>query len=175
MFSRPRCCVYRAALQVTCRAPSGFAVELTNASTWLACRQPLAALHHAKRALSIKELFLGPNHPDVATAANNVGELLKLSGSPVEATQHYQHALRVWRTHLGSSHPHVAVALLNLGQLTETLGKVRRHPAGTASAELLRRVGPNPQDAPWPRKALSPRRDVAWEERRAQIRQHGTH
>jgi len=80
-------------------------------------------------------LFLGPNHPDVATAANNVGELLKLSGSPVEATQHYQHALRVWRTQLGSSHPHVAVALLNLGQLTETLGKVR-HPLAGDGAPL---------------------------------------
>jgi hypothetical protein len=123
-------------------------------------------------------LFLGANHPDVATAANNVGELLKLSGSPVEATQHYQHALRVWRTQLGSSHPHVAVALLNIGQLTETLGKVRRHllrGRRSASTELLRRVGPNSQDAVWPKNILSTRRDVAREERRAQIGRGGIH
>ena len=63
-------------------------------------------------------------HPDVATAANNIGELLKLLGRFSEAAGHYHDALEVWLDRLGDAHPHVAVALLNLGQLMENVGKV---------------------------------------------------
>jgi tetratricopeptide (TPR) repeat protein len=79
-----------------------------------------------RRALAISEQSYGPDHPDVATALNNLANLLRDTNRLGEAEPLYRRALAIWEQSLGCEHPQVATALNNLAALlrdTNRLGE----------------------------------------------------
>jgi tetratricopeptide (TPR) repeat protein/predicted Ser/Thr protein kinase len=73
-----------------------------------------AAKALAERALALFEGGLGPEHPHVAMALANLGNIHASSGAYHEARELYERALVVYEGALGPEHPDVATALNNL-------------------------------------------------------------
>lgn len=70
-----------------------------------------------RRALKIDEDSFGPNHPSVATALNNLAELLRETNRLDEAVPLYNRALKIDEDSFGKDHPNVARDLNNLALL----------------------------------------------------------
>ena len=75
-----------------------------------------------QRALAIHEKALGPDHPDTATALNNLAELYRATGAYAQAEPLYQRALAIREKALGPEHPDTATALNNLAELYHATG-----------------------------------------------------
>ena len=71
----------------------------------------------SKRALAISEKALGPEHPDVAVALNNLAAIYRAQGRYAEAEPLYKRALAIGEKTLGPEHPDVAIRLNNLAVL----------------------------------------------------------
>ncbi len=84
----------------------------------------------AQQVLAIREKALGPEHPDVALALNNLAGLYDDQGRYAEAEPLYKRALAIYEKALGPDHPDVALALNNLAALYDKQGR-------TAEAEPL--------------------------------------
>jgi tetratricopeptide (TPR) repeat protein len=80
------------------------------------------ALAPGKRALEIQEERLGPEHPEVAIALNNLGEIHRLKADYATAESFHQRALEIRIKALGPDHPYVAYSLTNLGSIAERRG-----------------------------------------------------
>jgi CHAT domain-containing protein/Tfp pilus assembly protein PilF len=76
-----------------------------------------AAILIAQRVLSIRERELGPNHPDVAVALDNLANLYRIQGRHADAESLLQRSLEIREQALGSDDPDLAGTLLNLGAL----------------------------------------------------------
>ncbi len=76
-----------------------------------------------KRSLPITEKALGPNHPDVATALNNLAGLFLGQGRYGEAEPLLKRSLAIREKALGPDHPRVATALNDLAVLYWWLGR----------------------------------------------------
>ena len=70
-----------------------------------------------RRALTIREASLGPNHPDVATSLNNLATLLSDTNRNRDAEPLFRRALSIREASLGPAHPDVASSLNNLAGL----------------------------------------------------------
>jgi len=70
-----------------------------------------------ERALGIWERALGPEHPQVATAVNNLGLVLQALGDLAGAKACYERALRILRQRLPPDHPHIRIVEENLRRL----------------------------------------------------------
>ncbi len=66
--------------------------------------------------------FYGPNHPQVATAVNNLGSVLRDLGDLAGARAHYERALGIDEAAYGPDHPEVAIRVNNLGFVLQDLG-----------------------------------------------------
>ena len=75
-----------------------------------------------QRALAISEKALGPEHPDTATALNNLAGLYHATGAYAKAEPLYQRALAIREKALGPEHPDTATALNNLALLYHATG-----------------------------------------------------
>jgi len=75
------------------------------------------------RTLAIRERLLGSEHPDVATALQNVGTALHLSGSHREAMALFERGLAIQEKTLGAQHPAVAVGINNIAASHHALGE----------------------------------------------------
>ncbi|HLF84140.1 MAG TPA: CHAT domain-containing protein, partial [Blastocatellia bacterium] len=75
-----------------------------------------------QRALAFGEKALGPDHPHVATALNNLAALYRAKGDYAKAEPLYQRALAIGEKALGPDHPYVATSLNNLALLYNTKG-----------------------------------------------------
>jgi tetratricopeptide (TPR) repeat protein len=75
-----------------------------------------------ERALAIDEVALGPNHPQVATVANNLGEVLWAVGDLNGARVQLERALAINEAIRGPNDPSVGVGLFNLAQVLKDLG-----------------------------------------------------
>ncbi len=75
------------------------------------------AIPLARRFLAIVKIALGPNHPSVATALNNLALLYYAKGDYARAEPLYRRALAIDEKALGPNHPDVATALNNLAAL----------------------------------------------------------
>ena len=62
-----------------------------------------------ERSLAIREKFLGPEHPNVASSLNNLADLLRKQGSYAEARPLLERGLSISLNHLS----------LNMGSMTE--------------------------------------------------------
>ena len=72
-----------------------------------------------KRALSIDEASYGKDHPNVATALNNLAALLQATNRLAEAEPLMKRALSIDEASYGKDHPNVATALNNLAALLQ--------------------------------------------------------
>ena len=75
------------------------------------------------RALALREQALGPDHPDVATALNNLAALYDAQGRYAEAEPLYLRSLGIREQALGPDHPDVAAALNDLALLYDDQGR----------------------------------------------------
>jgi tetratricopeptide (TPR) repeat protein len=63
-----------------------------------------------KRSLAIKEKALGPDHPDVATSLNILGEIHMSQGQYAQAEPLFRRSLAIREKALGPDHPDVATS-----------------------------------------------------------------
>ncbi|MCA9709902.1 MAG: tetratricopeptide repeat protein, partial [Myxococcales bacterium] len=70
-----------------------------------------------QRALAVLEDSLGPEHPDVASARVNLGNLLYQQERLDEAWLHYERAYEIQRKALSEDHPFVAWSQLGLAKV----------------------------------------------------------
>ncbi len=77
-----------------------------------------------RRALSVQENALGPEHPALAATLNNLGALLDQSGKHQEAEPLQRRALSVLENSLGSLHPDTAGTLTTLAVSLDRQGKI---------------------------------------------------
>ena len=82
-----------------------------------------------KQALANSEQALGPNHPDVAGALNNLAECYRAQGRYTDAEPLYERALVIIETALGADHSIFATALNNLALLYDYQRSLRRRRA----------------------------------------------
>ena len=75
-----------------------------------------------RRALTIREKVLGPEHPDTATNLHNLAVLLKSKGDYDGAEPLYRRALTIYEKVLGPEHPNTAGSLYCLGELLYSKG-----------------------------------------------------
>lgn len=75
-----------------------------------------------ERALKISETIFDPNHKDVATAANNLGTVLKYNGEFAEAKKLLERALQINEKLYGPDNERVAAVANNLGTVLKCLG-----------------------------------------------------
>lgn len=75
-----------------------------------------------EQILRAREKRLGPNHPDVAVALNNLAATLTALGDYRGALEMLRRCLALRESLLGVDHPEVAGTLLNMGNAAENLG-----------------------------------------------------
>jgi tetratricopeptide (TPR) repeat protein len=83
---------------------------------------PEEAERSLKRALAIGEKVYGPDHPEVATRANNIGQILKGQGDLAGALEYTRRALAIDEKVYGPDHPTVATWANNIGQILKAQG-----------------------------------------------------
>ena len=85
-----------------------------------------------ERALAIEEAIYGPDHPDVAVALGNIGNLQQRLGELPAARVTLERTLAIEEAAYGPDHPEVAITLTNLGYVQQLLGEL---PAARATYE----------------------------------------
>lgn len=81
------------------------------------------AIPLAQRVLAVRQKALGPDHPDIATALNNLAALYDFLGRYSEAEPLYKRSLTIRIKALGSDDPDVATSLNNLAMLYKNQGR----------------------------------------------------
>jgi len=84
--------------------------------------QPAEAERSLKRALAIGERVYGPDHPTVATEANNIGQILRAQGDLAGALEYTRRALAIGEKVYGPDHPNVAMWANNMGTILKDQG-----------------------------------------------------
>jgi tetratricopeptide (TPR) repeat protein len=73
--------------------------------------------------LALRERQVGPNHPEVALALNNLAEMYRTLGRYAEAEPLFKRSLAIRERALGPEHPHVASTLNNLAYMYAIQGR----------------------------------------------------
>ena len=98
-----------------------------------------------RRALSIQESSLGPDHPALATTLNNLSALLDQQGKHAESEPLQRRALAILEKGLGPLHPNTASTLTTLAVSLDRQGKlVEAEQTYRRAVETSRRAG-NPR------------------------------
>jgi tetratricopeptide (TPR) repeat protein len=84
------------------------------------------------------EKALGPEHPGVATAINNLAVLYQELGRPAEAEPLATRALAIREKAFGPNNPQLANTIHNLAELYRTLGRNAEADALNKRAEAIR-------------------------------------
>jgi tetratricopeptide (TPR) repeat protein len=77
-----------------------------------------------ERSLRIREAALGPDHPSVGTALNNLAELYRVQGKYDLAEPLYERVNTIFEVALGPDHPDVGMSCGNLAGLYEATGRL---------------------------------------------------
>jgi len=77
-----------------------------------------------ERALAIKEVAHGPNHPDMAGTLTNLGVVQRHLGELPAARVTLERALAIFEAAYGPNHPDIAGTLTNLGVVQLLLGEL---------------------------------------------------
>ncbi len=70
-----------------------------------------------KRAVTVKQKLLGPDHPEIADLLQQLASVYKRIGRHQDAKQLYVQSLNLTERRLGDDHPNVATCLYNLAML----------------------------------------------------------
>ncbi len=81
------------------------------------------ALDYYRKALSIRELILGNEHPDTAHTYNNLASIFNNLGKYEEALKYCHMAFDIQKRMLGDEHPETALTYNNLASIFNNLGK----------------------------------------------------
>jgi tetratricopeptide (TPR) repeat protein len=84
------------------------------------------ALEFYERALSLRRMTLGEEHPDTALSINNIGDYYEATGSSDIAISYYEKALAIRRKVLGNEHPDTAASLSSIGSVYNNRGDLDR-------------------------------------------------
>ena len=88
--------------------------------------------------MAIHEASYGPDHPSVATALNNLAELLYATNRLVEAEPLFRRALAIDEASYGPDHPDVATDLNNLASLLQATNRlVEAEPLNRRHVEIF--------------------------------------
>ncbi len=90
----------------------------------------------AEQSLKLRELALGPAHPDVAESLNHLALLFRELDSYTQAEQHFIRSLAIRERSLGTEHTDVAQSLYNLALLYDDQGAYEK-----AESLFLRSIG----------------------------------
>ena len=74
------------------------------------------------RLITLRESFLGTEHPDTATSYNNIGLVYYTQGDYDKALEYYFRALAIREKVLGREHPDTATSYNNIGGVYDTQG-----------------------------------------------------
>ena len=77
-----------------------------------------------RRALTINEASLGPDHPDVTRDLNNLASLLQVTNRLADAELLRRRALAIAEAGFGPDHPKVAIRLNNLASLLQATNRL---------------------------------------------------
>jgi tetratricopeptide (TPR) repeat protein len=102
--------------------PLALAKQLDALAVAIRKQDPERAVALFERSLLLHEQALGPDHVEVAGAANNLGVALRAVGRYADAGAAYARALVVLEAHHGPDHLDVASAHNNLGSLRRAEG-----------------------------------------------------
>ena len=91
-----------------------------------------------RRALTIVEKALGPEHPNVATGLNNLASLYADQGKYAEADPLYQRALIVLTRAVGPEHPDVAMMLEDYARMLRVMNRYDEAEKTEARAKAIR-------------------------------------
>ncbi len=83
---------------------------------WMVADYPSARAAY-ERALRMDEAAFGPDHPNVATLVNNLGNVLRDLGDLAGARQAFERALRILQKFLPPDHPNIKIVQGNLDSL----------------------------------------------------------
>jgi tetratricopeptide (TPR) repeat protein/transcriptional regulator with XRE-family HTH domain len=76
-----------------------------------------------RKALTLRQQLLKPDHPDVAATLHDLGKLYYVRGKYAEAELYLQQALAIRTQVLGTEHPHTASSLTHLAEVYTAQGK----------------------------------------------------
>jgi hypothetical protein len=71
-----------------------------------------------RRALAIKEHWLGRNHVELVPTLGTLGVVRRRRGDEREARRLYERAIRLLHERVADDHPHIATLKANLARLT---------------------------------------------------------
>ena len=91
-----------------------------------------------ERAVVLSEKALGADHPEVASALNNLANTIFTLGDYPTSLATHERALAISENALGPDHPHVAISLNNLGELLYVMGDYPRALAAYQRSLALR-------------------------------------
>ncbi len=66
------------------------------------------AQEYYNKALEIQKETMEENHPDIASAYNNLAAIYDAQGEGAKALEYYDKAMEIWRTAFGENHPSIA-------------------------------------------------------------------
>jgi CHAT domain-containing protein/tetratricopeptide (TPR) repeat protein len=106
------------------------------------------ATEKAKQLIAIREKVLGPEHPSVGSALNNLAELYSVQGLHAEAERLFKRSLSVYEMALGPDHTNAGNPLNNLAGLYQAQGRyAEAEPLFTRSLAIGERaLGPEHPD-----------------------------
>jgi eukaryotic-like serine/threonine-protein kinase len=108
------------------RPPADIIVRLDDTSGLLFAKrgQVKEAQARYEQALAFAQRELGPEHPEVLTTLNQLGNLYKQEGRFADARKALEQVLAIRERVAGKDHPDVAAALNNLGNVDRIEGKL---------------------------------------------------
>ena len=106
------------------------------------------AVSLVQRAVAIREMAFGPDHPDVAWSLNTLALLYDNQARYAEAEQYYKQSLLIRERTLGPDHPNVAQSLNNLAGFYRDRGRyAEAEQLGKQALAIREKVlGPNHPD-----------------------------
>jgi tetratricopeptide (TPR) repeat protein len=103
-------------------APEATARLLNQAGLYLKGRAEFTGARALfERALRIDEAVYGPDHPEVGTDADNLGDVLRAQGDLAGARALFERALRIFHAALGDDHPSTQTVRRSLASLLQQM------------------------------------------------------
>ena len=111
------------------------AVRQTLGSAYETLGELQKAEAHRRRAVELRRLHAGADHPDTLVSVAGFADSHRASGRPEEAVKLYEQALSTWRERVGADHPATFMLMAGLTGTYMELG--RREDARRVAGETL--------------------------------------